>query len=88
MDGLTPDKVVEVKCRRNRFFTSLPMYEKVQAQAYLFLTGKPAVEVVQKYDGLTRSDEYAADAEFWGEVCDKALVFASDLEHDIERFVV
>lgn len=85
VDGLTPDKVIEVKCRRNRIFTSLPIYEKVQAQAYLFLTDKPVAEVVQKYDGLTRSDEYATDAEFWAEVCDKALAFASDLEHDIEN---
>ena len=80
VDGLTDDKVVEIKCRRNHLFNTLPLYEKVQTQAYLFLTGKDTVEVLQKYDGYTRSDEYMADAEFWGKVCHKALSFASDLE--------
>lgn len=80
VDGLTPDKVIEVKCRRNHFFNTLPIYEKVQIQTYLFLTSRSVAEVVQKYDGATRSDEYAVDIEFWGEVCAKALVFASELE--------
>ena len=83
VDGLTPDKVVEVKCRRNHFFNTLPIYEKVQIQAYLFLTSRRVAEVVQKYDGLTRSDEYASDIGFWSEVCDKALIFASGLEKSI-----
>lgn len=81
VDGLTEDKVVEVKCRRNRLFNTLPLYEKVQTQAYLFLTGKKTVEVLQKFDGCTRSDEYSADAEFWSKVCEAALEFASDLEN-------
>jgi hypothetical protein len=80
VDGLTDDKVVEVKCRRNHLFSTLPMYEKVQTQAYLFLTGKDTIEVLQKYDGVTRSDEYVVDAEFWEEVCGAALRFATDLE--------
>lgn len=81
VDGLTPDKVVEIKCRRNRIFDTLPLYEKVQTQAYLFLTGRPVVEVMQKYDGMTRVDEYDYDAEFWNDVREGALVFASELEH-------
>ncbi|CAN0406502.1 unnamed protein product [Pylaiella littoralis] len=83
-DGVTHDKVVEIKCRRNRLLSTLPIYEQVQAQAYLFLTNKPVVEVVQKYDGMTRSDEYVADTEFWAEVCDAALNFASELENLID----
>lgn len=80
VDGLTIDKVIEVKCRRNRFFNTLPIYEKVQIQAYLFLTGRSYAEVVQQYDGDTRSEEYQVDAEFWDEVCSKAIAFASDLD--------
>lgn len=80
VDGLTDDRVVEVKCRRNHLFNTLPVYEKVQTQAYLFLTGKNTVEVVQKYDGCTKSDEYVADPHFWNQVCQAALGFASDLE--------
>lgn len=84
VDGLTDDKVVEVKCRRNHLFNTLPVYEKVQTQAYLFLTGKHTVEVVQKYDARTRSDEYVADPHFWNQVCEAALAFASDLEKSAE----
>lgn len=80
VDGFTGDKVVEIKCRRNHLFNTLPLYEKVQTQAYLFLTGKNTVEVLQKYDGATRADNYAADAHFWNNVCEAALKFASDLE--------
>lgn len=80
VDGLMPDRVVEVKCRRNRIFNTLPLYEKVQTHAYLFLTGRSVVEVVQKYDGMTRADEYSYDAEFWGEVRKGALAFTSELE--------
>ena len=80
VDGLTHDRVVEIKSQRNRLFNTLPLYEKVQVQAYLFLTDKPVVEVVQNYNGLTRTDEYVPDAEFWSEVCDAALKFASELE--------
>jgi len=83
VDGLTDNKVVEVKCRRNHLFNTLPLYEKVQTQAYLFLTGKNTVEVLQKYDGCTRSDEYTADPDFWNDVCAVALEFASDLENSI-----
>ncbi|CAM9180875.1 unnamed protein product, partial [Ectocarpus sp. 12 AP-2014] len=68
VDGLTNDKVVEVKSRRSRLFKTLPIYEKVQVQAYMFLTDKPVAEVVQKYDGMMRSDEHVADTEFWDAV--------------------
>ena len=81
VDGLAPDRVIEVKCRRSHFFKSLPIYEKVQTQAYLFLTEKPLVEVVQKLDGVVCSDEYGVDTDFWADVCVKALKFASDLEN-------
>lgn len=84
VDGLTNDKVIEVKSRRHRFFSTLPLYEKVQVQAYMFLTDKPIAEVVQKYDGMMRSDEYVADTEFWAEVCAAALKFASELENLID----
>lgn len=83
VDGLTDDKVVEIKCRRNHLFNTLPLYEKVQTQAYLYLTERNTVEVLQKYDGCTRSDEYKADPVFWNEVCKAALEFASDLENSI-----
>ena len=68
VDGVCGDRVVEVKCRRNRFFNFLPEYEKVQIHAYMHLTGKPECELVQKFDGQVRSDLHAFDTDFWASV--------------------
>ena len=68
VDGLCGDRVVEVKCRRNRFFRFLPEYEKVQIHAYMHLTGKRECEVVQKFDGQVRADVHRFDHDFWARV--------------------
>ncbi len=46
------------------------------AKRAIFVDGYVA-EVVQKYDGLTRADEYVADDEFWEEVsqCGSTTLF-------------
>jgi hypothetical protein len=68
VDGVCGDRVVEVKCRRNRFFNFLTEYEKVQIHAYMHLTGKPECELVQKFNGQVRSDLHAFDSDFWAGV--------------------
>jgi hypothetical protein len=68
VDGVCGDRVVEVKCRRNRFFRFLPEYEKVQIHAYMHLTGKRQCELVQKYNGQIRSEVHHFDPEFWAVV--------------------
>jgi hypothetical protein len=75
VDGLTPDKVVEVKCRRNRFFRFLPDYEKVQIHAYMALTKRGACDVVQQFNDEIRTTTHAFDAGYWRAVCDEANKF-------------
>ena len=85
MDGLVEGKVVEVKCRRARFFRWLPEYEKVQIHAYMFLTDRPECDLVQKFDGDVQTTTYVFDEEYWMGVCidverlwDELLALASD----------
>jgi hypothetical protein len=62
------NKVVEVKCRRARFFASLPLYELVQAHAYMFLTGRAHCDVVEKLGKKIRITPVAFDSKFWKRV--------------------
>lgn len=73
VDGLQGDRVIEVKCRRNRFFSYLPEYEKVQVHAYMFVTGRGVSDMVQYYDGEIQTSTHMFDAVYWDGVCKSAL---------------
>jgi len=79
VDGLTHDKVIEVKCRRNRLFKWLPAYEKVQTQAYMHLTNRKKCDLVQKYNGQTKTTTYNFDLEYWEEIKEEIRDFQDDL---------
>jgi hypothetical protein len=80
VDGLAPNKVVEVKCRRNRFFTFLPAYEKVQIHAYMALTHRHSCDLVQKFNGAVRVKTHQFDADYWDEVCEEICEFGLELQ--------
>jgi hypothetical protein len=87
VDGLRQDRVVEVKCRRNRLFDLLPVYERVQIHGYMFLTGLHLCDLVQKYDGQVKVDTYEFDPDFWKTVCNRLIRVTIDLHelvHDEE----
>lgn len=75
VDGIVGDKIIEVKCRRNRFFTWLVPYEKVQTQCYMRITGKHKCDLVQKFNGKIKTDTYAFDPEYWEEIREDILDF-------------
>ena len=62
------NKVVEVKCRRARFFTTIPLYELVQAHAYMFLTRRKSCDVVQKFGQKIQINTLKMDGKFWARV--------------------
>lgn len=84
VDGLTDDKVVEIKCRRNRFFYNIPIYEKVQLHAYMKMTGRLASDLTQKYNGDVFTETHDFDNQFWDDICESALKFAIDMEELFE----
>lgn len=81
VDGITDDGecIVEVKCRQKRFFSTLPLYEKVQIQCYMWLTDIHCCELAQQFDGEVQSDTYEFDEDFWEEVLRAVDTFVHDL---------
>ena len=75
VDGIVDDKIIEVKCRRNRFFTWLVPYEKIQTQAYLEICDKSSVDLVQKFNGKIKTDNYRRDRDYWEEIREEILDF-------------
>ena len=68
VDGLRGDRVIEVKCRRNRLFNWLPAYEKVQITAYMHVAGKPKCDLVQKFGAALDIKTYEFDAVYWNQI--------------------
>jgi len=85
VDGITPDRVIEVKCRRNRFFDTIPEYEKVQIHAYMAVTGLFKTDHIQKYNNETRTTVCEFDPCFWDEVCDIAVHFVNEMHLILEN---
>jgi hypothetical protein len=66
VDGISEDlKIIEVKNRQNNFFSSIPIYEKIQTHVYMFLTGISESLLVQCFNGETREELIEFDEEFW-----------------------
>ena len=85
VDGLREDRVVEVKCRRNRFFSFLPLYENVQIHAYMVLTGHAMCDVVQKYGHSVRTETHHFDDIFWNGVREDAMCCSQRLNDALEN---
>lgn len=65
VDGLTDDRVVEVKNRMRRFFNRVPLYEFIQIQVYLQLTGRGEAVLVQHFNGQQQEEVVRKDQIFW-----------------------
>jgi hypothetical protein len=73
IDGieLNNNRIIEIKNRQNRLFNKVPMYEQVQCQAYLFLTGVPACEHTEAYRGRHQTTTLHFDPLFWAQVIER-----------------
>jgi hypothetical protein len=89
VDGLVGDRLVEVKCRQNRFFDTLPDYEYVQIQCYMKITGCTVCDVVQFYNNEIRVDTHEFDIDAWDRIAEAISDFATGFEifldsHDLQ----
>ena len=75
VDGMNEDYVVETKNRTRRLFNLIPDYEKVQLNAYMFLTDKLKSLHIECYNETQNSTEYHVDTLFWEDCCDKTIEF-------------
>lgn len=82
VDGITDDgELVEVKNRQRRIFSSVPIYEKVQVHAYMYLTDIKECKLVQSFKGSDVITKITFDDQFWNDVRNRLTIFATRMDH-------
>ena len=76
IDGmLNNDTVVESKNRARRLFYKIPNYEKVQLEAYLYLTETEKALHIENFNETTNESYYYHNENFWNECKEKIIQF-------------
>lgn len=78
IDGMNDEYVVETKNRTKRLFNMIPDYEKVQLNAYMFMTGKEKALHIECYNEDQNSVEYDFDKLFWDDCLSKIMSFVNE----------
>ena len=78
LDGVHEDHIIETKNRKNRLFKRIPDYEKVQLNAYMFLTNKNKVIHTEHYNEEYNIIEYDFDNIFWEDCKIKIINFIKE----------
>ena len=78
VDGMNDEYVVETKNRTRRLFNMIPDYEKVQLNAYMFMTGKEKAIHIECYNDQQNQTEYGFDKLFWKDCVDKVIEFTNN----------
>ena len=78
IDGMiNNDTVVESKNRSRRLFYKIPDYEKVQLEAYLYLTQTKKALHIENYNEMTNEQYYDHDKLFWDECSEKLITYVT-----------
>ena len=75
IDGMNDEYIVETKNRTKRLFNMIPDYEKVQLNAYMFMTGKVKSLHIECYNEDQNTVEYDFDKLFWEDCSNKIIQF-------------
>lgn len=67
VDGVADGELTEVKNRMKGFFGSIPMYERVQVQCYLKMTGFSRCRFVQRFNNKIKEEIETFDEQFWNQ---------------------
>ena len=78
VDGMNEEYVVETKNRTKRLFNMIPDYEKVQLNAYMFMTGKEKALHIECYNDDSNEVEYDFDKLFWDDCSNKIMEFVNE----------
>ena len=78
IDGMNDDYIVETKNRTKRLFNMIPEYEKVQLNAYMFMTNKKKALHIECYNEEQNSVEYDFDEVFWENCYNKIINFTNE----------
>lgn len=78
IDGLGVDgSLIEMKNRQYRFFTQIPLYEKIQIHAYMNILDKSECNLVQNFKGQSKYETITFDSTFWNTVLENLSKFTS-----------
>lgn len=81
VDGITDDnELVEVKNRQYKLFDKIPIYEKIQMHAYMFLTGILKCHYVQCYRDKSTTELVEFDEGFWNDVIERLNKFVIKMD--------
>jgi len=75
VDGVSDGTIVETKNRTRYLFNELRDYERVQLEAYMFLTGLEDALLTEHYNDESNCIQYTHDDGFWQECVDKIILF-------------
>ena len=84
MDGISGDTIIETKNRTRKLFYKLRDYERVQLEAYMFLTGKNKSLLTEHYDGESSEISYDHNQEFWDQCIDNVRSY---IKEEMKMFI-
>lgn len=87
IDGVETNnqRIIEIKNRQSRLFNHVPLYEQIQCQAYLFLTGLEVCEHTESFRGALQTTTLRWEPMFWSAVLErlnKAILAVDQLLKD------
>ena len=78
VDGISGETIIETKNRTKRLFHTLRDYERVQLEAYMFLTGHEEALLTEHYNEESNEIEYSHDEDFWCECTAKIIDYINE----------
>ena len=78
VDGMNEQYIVETKNRTKRLFNMIPEYEKVQLNAYMFITDKRNALHIECYNEEQNAVECDFDESFWDDCVKKVIDFTDE----------
>ena len=82
MDGISEEDscIIESKNRSKYLFKTLRPYERVQIEAYMFLSGMQRCILTEYYYDESFEIDYSHDEEFWNECCEDCLFSTTNVD--------
>ena len=74
-DGMVGDRIIETKERRNRMFSCIPIYEKIQLEVYMRTIDVHKATHIQNFGGKQKIVEYTRNDQLWNSVLERLEAF-------------
>jgi len=90
IDGVETNnqRIIEIKNRQSRLFNHVPLYEQVQCQAYLFLTGLEVCEHTESFRGALLTTTLRWEPVFWTAVVERLNKVVLAVDHLLKDIFV